>query len=187
MANKIQIGLDKLYYAPVVKDDAKGVTYGEMVPLPLVQSIGIEVSKSEGEVFADDKLAESYSAISFYTISIGSLYLSEKDRAYLNGHTYDETSQTVIERTTDVSPQVGLAFRSANSDGTYKYVKVFKGSFSASSENFSTKGESVEFQTKEIQAKFLPRDFDDALRITSENPTDGATWFTEFGDEGEAI
>lgn len=180
--NKITLGLDKLHYAPLVSDDANSVEYSEMISLPLVQEIGITVEKSEGEVYADDKLADSFSSVSAYTVSINILALSEKDRAFLAGHTYDEATGRVIEKTTDIAPYVGIAFRSMNSDGTYKYVKLLKGKFSENGESFKTKGESVEYQSKTIEGRFLARDFDDALRITSEKAEDGATWFTAFED-----
>ena len=180
--SKIQVGLDKLHYAPVTKDDATGVSYGAMEAIPNIQSLGIAVERSEGQAYADDKLAESFSSISAYTVTLGLLGLDEKTRAFLMGHTYDEATQTVIEKTTDVAPEIGLAFRSMNSDGSYKYVKLLKGKFSATGDNFATKGDSVEFQSKEIEGKFLARIYDDALKISSQNPADGATWFTSFGD-----
>lgn len=179
---KITLGVDKLYYAPITTDDATGTEYGTMVALPGVISIDITPNKSEGALYADDKKIDSYSSISDYTVAIDIASLDEKDRAFLQGHDYDDTNKLTTEKSTDIAPKIGLAFRSYNADGTYKYIKLCNGSFSDNGGSYKTKADKVEYQTKKMTGSFIPRVSDDVLSLVSENTADATTWFTAFGD-----
>lgn len=181
--SKYTIGLDNLYFALVTKDDATGVTYDAMLPAPGVISVDITVETTSGDLYADDMNVDHYEAISAYNVAIDIASLTDELRAKLAGHEYDELTQTVIEKATDVAPSVGMAFRSMNSDGSYKYVKLMSGKFTESGDSYKTKGENTEYQTKKLNGKFTPRTYDKVLRKTTDDATVSDTWFTSFGDE----
>lgn len=178
---QIAIGLSNLHFCFLTKDDATGATYEtEMVAAPGVTEVGITVEKAEGSIYADDILYDSYIGVSSYTVSIDIATLPESLRAKLAGHEYDESTGTVVEKATDSAKEVGIAFKSLNSDGSYKFVKLFKGKFAEAGESYKTKGEQIEYQTKKLEGKFYARIFDGKIKESTDNATTAANWFTSF-------
>jgi len=179
---KHTIGLDSLYFATITKDDATGVTYGEMTAMPEIQSAEITVETASGDLYADDMLIEHNENITAYNIAIDMAGIDESIRAQIAGHDYDVLTKTTTEKATDIAPSIAIAFRSLNSDGTYKFVKLANGKFAEAGDSYKTKGENTEYQTKKMTGKFMPRKFDQVLKIVTDDATKGSTWFTDFGD-----
>jgi hypothetical protein len=61
----------------------------------------------------------------------------------------------LVTSSNDVPPWVAIGFRTLKSNGTYRYVWLYKGKFVDPEEKSETKGDSVNFQTDTIKGNFV--------------------------------
>jgi phi13 family phage major tail protein len=108
--------------------------------------------------------------------------LTNATLAALLGH--EVVSGKLVKKASDVAPWLALGFRSLKSNGNYKYVWLVKGKFAPSTEDHTTKGDTVEFQTPTINGSFVKRDFDDIYQMQGDEDDAeftedmAAQWFT---------
>lgn len=148
-----KIGLTNFRYA-VLTEAADGTpSYdGAKTPAKAV-SCSVSVSNNDAKLYADDALAESDTSFAGGTVTMG---IDEDDlntMAALLGHTIDAQGE-MIRNADDTAPYVGLGrIVTKMVGGAYKYKVEFlyKVKFSEPSQENTTKGESVEFGTTEIE------------------------------------
>ena len=154
-----KIGLKNFYYAVATEDATTGaLTYGTATKPAKAISFSFEPQVSDAKLYADDAIAETDTAVSGGTCTMGLDRLDETTRSNLLGHTLavsgEETSNT-----NDVAPAVGLGrVATLMQDGAIKYRAVFfpKVKFQEPSADNSTKGETTEFGTYEISGTVMP-------------------------------
>ncbi len=147
-----KIGLTNFRYS-VLTEAADGTpSYdGAKTPAKAV-SCSVSVDNNDAKLYADDTLAESDTSFAGGTVTMG---IDEDDlttMAALLGHTI--TDGEMVRSADDAAPYVGLGrIVTKMVGGAYKYKVefIYKVKFSEPSQEDTTKGESVEFGTTEIE------------------------------------
>ena len=147
-----KIGLNNFRYS-VLTEAADGTpSYAGAVKPAKAVSCSVTVNNNDAKLYADDALAESDTSFSNGTVTMG---IDEDDlttMAALLGHTI--TTGEIVRNAEDVAPYVGLGrVVTKMIGGNYKYkVEIlYKVKFSEPSQDNTTKGESIEFGTTEIE------------------------------------
>lgn len=147
-----KIGLTNFRYAMLTEAADGTPSYdGAKTPGKAV-SCNVEISNNSATLYADDTLAESDTSFQSGTVTMG---IDEDDittMAALLGHTITDGEMT--RNANDTAPYVGLGrVVTKMVSGVYKYKVEFlyKVKFSEPSAENTTKGESLEFATTEIE------------------------------------
>lgn len=147
-----KIGLTNFRYAKLTEAADGTPSYdGAKTPAKAV-SCSVSVDNNDAKLFADDTIAESDTSFAGGTVTMG---IDEDDletMAALLGHTI--TDGEMVRKTTDTAPYVGLGrvvTKMVGGQYQYKVEILYKVKFSEPSQENTTKGESVEFGTTEIE------------------------------------
>lgn len=139
---KSQVGLDKLHYAIVSKDDATAYTAGEPAFLAPAGTAKTSSSTSIQIQYADDGVFDSSSDEGETKVEIEVTNVPLSLAALLTGKTYNTTNGMFIDGSAGNAPECALSFRSLKSNGKYRYIQYLKGKFSLADEDFETKKET---------------------------------------------
>lgn len=149
------VGLEKLYYAPLTKDDSIGVTYGTPVYLPGVKEIKVSPKVSTEKLYAENKLWEQDTALDEVEIGINLADLTNAERAKLLGHTV-ATEGGVFAKDDDQIPYIALLYKANKSNKGFRYQVLYKGKFELPDDNAKGKEGKTDFQTNEMKGTFQP-------------------------------
>lgn len=146
-----KIGLNNFRYA-ILTENGSSYSYGGAKKPAKAISCSVSITNNSATLYADDVLAESDTSFQSGTVTIG---IDDEDMttmADLLGHTV--TGDEMVRSASDTAPYVGLGrivVKMVN--GSYKYKVEFlsKVKFSEPSQDDTTKGESLEFGTSEIE------------------------------------
>ncbi len=182
------LGLRDLYYA--ICTEADGVeTYGLPKKMAEAMTADLSVKTADGSLYADDTLSESVTEFASGTLKLGIKDLTPEVIAELLGQTVDQNS-VVWANKDDEPPYVAVGFRAKKTGGKYRYVWLLKVKFKIPSEKYETKGDSIKFNTPEIEADFTARKKDGHWKadfIGTEDSTAAKTWFTEVPEPAETM
>ena len=90
----------------------------------------------------------------------------------------------------DEPPYVAVGFRAKKTGGKYRYVWLLKAKFKVPSEKYETKGESIKFNTPDIEADFTARKKDNRWKadfVGTEDSKAAKTWFTAIPEPAAAM
>ena len=146
-----KIGLNNFRYSVLTEASDGTPSYdGAKKPAKAV-SCNVSITSNSATLYADDALAESDTSFQSGTVTMGIDDEDLETSATLLGHTYQNGE--IIRNANDVAPYVGLGrVITKMVGGVLKYKAEFlcKVKFSEPSQDDSTKGESVEFATTEL-------------------------------------
>lgn len=146
------LGLRDLYYALITITD--GVeTYGTPKKMAEAINADLSVTMAEGTLYADDAVSESVKEFVKGTLKLGIKDLSAEVLADILGQEVDE-NEVVWAGETDEPPYVAVGFRAKKTGGKFRYIWLQKVQFKVPAEKFTTKGESITFNTPEIEGSF---------------------------------
>lgn len=150
-----RIGCDNLVYALMTTEDTPEVlpVYSAVKKAPGVMSVNINANGSIETLFADDGAMETAATTGSIEVEIQKNALTSENKADLLGHTIDANGG-VVYADSDVPPWVAIGFRTLKSNGTYRYVWMYKGKFSEPEDSNETKGDGINFQTDTITGNF---------------------------------
>lgn len=159
MAN---IGLSQPYYAKYTATNGT-VTYTGLAKLGKATTVDLSLDNRDPEkLHADNGVAESLWLFSGATVTMGIDELSLGVAADILGLTAPTVSSANLDFTVDaVAPYVGLGFIVKKiHQGVIKYrvVVLYKCQFKPVDFSVNTQGETVEFQTPELEAAVLTPD-----------------------------
>lgn len=152
-----KIGLTSLYYSKLTEAQDGTPTYNGAKTLGKAVSANVSITNNSAMLYADDVLCESDTSFQSGTITLGTAEDADATFADLLGHdiTTGETGAGVVtKRTTDVAPFVAVGrviTKMVSGVLYYKAEVLYKVKFSEPSQDDSTKGESMEFRTPEIE------------------------------------
>jgi phi13 family phage major tail protein len=174
-----QVGLNDLHFAILTVDSKDELTYE--APEPMVGAINATINPAVNtqELYADDQLWESVSALGKIDVEVETADLPLDIRAKILGNELKDG--VLIEKATDVPPHVALGFKSLKSDGKYRYIWLLKGVAQPIAEDFATKKDNVEHKTPKVKFTFMARVHDGEWKHTADEESEeflGAdTWF----------
>ena len=96
-----RIGVDKLYYAPIVTDAAEGTSYGNAVHMQGVTDIGYKPNSKQVVFSADDGIYASITTDGEIEVEISVADILAEDYAYLMGCAISSNG-VVTERSADI-------------------------------------------------------------------------------------
>lgn len=148
-----KIGLQKFRFGVLTENATTGAaTYGPAQTPGKAISCSVEVENNDASLYADDVLQESDTSFAGGTVTMGIDREDQATMATLLGHTVD--NGVMVRSSEDVAPYVGLGrIVTVLRDNVRKYKVEFlsKVKFSEPSQDDTTKGESVEFNTYELE------------------------------------
>lgn len=172
------VGLKDLFYA--VCTEAEGVeTYAEPKRLAEAMTADLSVKTADGSLYADDTLSESVTEFASGTLKLGIKDLTTEVLAEILGQLVDE-DKVVWAGKEDEPPYVAVGFRAKKTGGKYRYIWLLKAKFKVPSEKYETKGESIKFNTPDVEADFTTRKKDGLWKadfVGVESEAKAAEWF----------
>ena len=148
-----KIGLNNLWYGHLTEGLDGTPSYAGALSFGKAISCNVEITNNEAMLYADDTLAESDTSFNNGTMTLGVDEDSEAVFADVLGHTVDSNG-AVVKTSSDTAPYVGVGrVITKMVNGAYKYKAefIYKVKFAEPSAEDTTKGESVEFATPEIE------------------------------------
>lgn len=147
------LGLRDLYYAVMQEQDGVA-SYKKPKKMAEAMSADLSVNVAEGKLFADDALSEDVKKFTSGTIKLGVKDLIAEVVAELLGQKVDGNN-VVWAGGDDEPPYVAIGFRAKKTGGRFKYIWLLKCKFKVPGEKYQTEGESITFNTPEIEGTIL--------------------------------
>ncbi|MEG1559390.1 MAG: hypothetical protein RR398_00800 [Clostridia bacterium] len=195
------IGVDKLTFFPITKENDTETTYGAAVKVARTISINLNPTMVDTDLDSDDTSEDNSSILTAIEVTVNVSQLTDEIRAKLLGHKLDAKGG-IITKSNDVAPYGAIAWeellsRVGGGDQHSKRVVLYRGRFKEFAETAETKKKSsVTLQTHTITGTFYPRPNDGALKYSMRSDT-GAyssvtfnSWFTspqETSDTKEVV
>lgn len=151
------IGLKYMAWAPMATEPDNAVpTYGAGVVLGKAISTNLAVTNAEGELYADDKLAEYVAEFASATLTAEVDNIELENQALLYGATYNDGEIQFFSN--DTAPYGGIGgYQVLLVNGVKKYRTWFFPKAKASIPNIdtATKGASISFGTQPINERVM--------------------------------
>lgn len=148
-----KIGLTNLIYSNLTEASDGTPSYDGAKTLGKAVSANVSITNNSATLYADDALAESDTSFQTGTITCGVDEDADATFAPLLGHEITEQGE-VTKNATDTAPWVGvgrIVTKMVSGVYFYKAEVLLKVKFSEPSQDDTTKGESIEFSTPEIE------------------------------------
>lgn len=155
MEETIRIGLSDLVAWTLKKDEKGTLAYGEPFKIAPAVSASITPNTSEDSFYADDNPLVSNQSVSSVTLELETADIKDEVVSKMLGLEVDENG-VLLDNINKIAPKLAVGFRSLKSNGKYKYVVLYKGSFGIGEDEYQTKEDSANFQTTTISGTFLP-------------------------------
>lgn len=159
------IGLAYPIIAPLVSQaTSEGVTtptYGTGFKCGKATSVNITPNYSEASLHADNILDEYVKDFRDGDISLGVDRIPAEHSNTLFGHTYSSSDKETTYSASDAAGYVGVGFYVTKiEDGkrSYEASILFKCAFAEAANSFTTKGDSIEFDTPTLEGKVASLD-----------------------------
>lgn len=183
-----RIGLDSLYVAAILGDDANAYSVDTPVYLAPAAEASLAPATSSDVLYADDQPYETMSAEAETKITLKVTAVPIEVLAAITGRVFDAGTGQLWDNA-GASPYYALGFRSLKSNGSYRYYWFLKGQFEMPSEDMATKGSkpepkvvSLTYTAIKTIYQFDLGSIDDSLkRVVGDEDTmnfDPTGWFT---------
>lgn len=182
------LGLKDLFYAVCTETDG-AETYAAPKKLAEAMSADLSVKTADGSLYADDTLSESVTEFASGTLKLGIKDLTTEVLAEILGQMVDQ-NKVVWAGKDDEPPYVAVGFRAQKTGGRFRYVWLLKCKFKVPSEKYATKGESIKFNTPDVEADFTTRKKDGRWKadfVGTQTDTAATTWFTKVPEPAEKV
>ena len=138
-------GCDMLVMAEVLSDTAAGITFGTVENLAPIGQYGRTSSSSTATKFYDNIPAMVVNSEGEDTITLLTPVLPIERLAKITGKTYDEATGAMLDGDRQ-EKYFALGVRLLLTDGTYRYIWRYKGSFAVPDDNANTKNDTTDTQ-----------------------------------------
>lgn len=185
------VGVDKFHFSVLETDTPDYIKYGDMYDVPGSIEISATPTVVSESLYADNVAVIVYTATSGVEVTVERTNLPDEILAVLLGNQVDGAIRHVNSGAK--SPYVGIAWRQSYSDGSYGYVKLFKGKFQEPENISRTREEGIEFQTRTLTGSFTETRFRHTngdeefplmmIGVTENHPDydgEGDTWFDQI-------
>ena len=177
------IGLKNVVIAPLLTDTDEGHTYGELQLMAGAIEASITPENADPDIqYADDvefDVLYPDPELAFKT-KMADIPLSIQEMIF--GNKIDDNG-VLIRAASDKPPYYAVGFKSEKSDGSYRYVWLYKVRAKPVTENYQTKeGTSITRQTGEIEWTAIKRTHDGQYQAVADEGQNGFT-----SDKGESF
>lgn len=148
-----KIGLTNLIYSNLTEASNGTPSYDGAKTLGKAVSANVSITNNSATLYADDALAESDTSFQTGTITCGVDEDADATFAPLLGHAITDQGE-VTKNASDTAPWVGvgrIVTKMVSGVYFYKAEVLLKVKFGEPSQDDTTKGESIEFSTPEIE------------------------------------
>lgn len=152
------IGLEKLYYAKLIKDDELGTEHDIPEYLAGVKEIKVTPKTSTEKLYAENQIWDQDTALDEIEVSINIADLTNEERAKLLGHTL-ATEGGVFAKEDDVAPYIALLYKANKRNHKARYQVLYKGKFELPEDSSKGKEGKTEYQTPQLKGIFQPLKF----------------------------
>ena len=160
------IGLRKPY---VAKHNRANNSYSDGFKYSHAVSLSITPNYAEASLYGDDMQVEYEKAFTNAAVSLGTTSTPIQAASTMFGHEVDTANSKVIYRATDDANYVGLGVIAPEKvDGENKFVAliVLSAKFADSAESYTTKGDSLAFNTPTIEGSAVAADDNGKWKVT---------------------
>lgn len=170
------IGLKNVVIAPLTTDTEETLTYGDLQLMAGAIDASITPSNTDADKqYADDvEFSVLYPdpELTFKT-KMADIPLAIQEMIFNNKI---DDNGVLIRTSTDQPPYFAVGFKSEKSDGTYRYVWLFKVRAKPITENYATReGTSVTRQTGEVEWTAIKRTHDNQYQAVADEGQNGFT------------
>ena len=170
------IGLKNVVIAPLLTDTETEHTYGDLKLMSGAIEASITPDNADPDIqYADDiefDVLYPDPELSFKT-KVADIPLAIQEMVF--GNKIDDNG-VLIRNASDKPPYYAVGFKSEKSDGTYRYVWLYKVRAKPVTENYQTKeGTSVTRQTGEIEWTAIKRTHDGQYQAVADEGQNGFT------------
>ena len=148
-----KIGLNNFRYGFLTEAQDGTPSYSGAKTPGAAISCNVSVTNNDAKLYANDTVQESDTSFSGGTVTMGVDRADYQTQSDLLGHTYSE-EDGLVRSSNDVAPYVGLGrvvTQMVDNVTNYRVEFIYKVKFAEPSQEDSTKGESVEFSTVEME------------------------------------
>ncbi|MFE7082564.1 major tail protein [Priestia megaterium] len=192
-AKKMPIGMKDLFYAKLLEDVKGGLTtYATPKSLAGAVTGNLNPNGSMTPFFSDDGPTVVVTSQGLLELELGIDALEKEVAAEIFGWRIDSNG-VLLEGDSANQPYIALGWRSETTDGGYKYVWLYKGKIQPPSEEYQTKGESVEIKSGSLNASFIKRDSDGEKKVSVHSndedaePTVLLDWFKQVYEPDQEV
>lgn len=176
------IGLRK----PIIGKRTGTKKYEEPFALGKAVSLQVTPNYAEGSLYADDMQAEYDKEFNYAEVTMGTSTIPIKAHEAMFGHKVTEAEKSVEMNANDENEYVGMAWITVEKvDGVRSFTGnfLYKVKFSEPSEDYATKGESIEYKTPSISGRALAEDDGSWKKVQAfDTEAEAAEWVnTMFG------
>ena len=170
------IGLKNVVIAPLLTDTDEGHTYGELQLMAGAIEASITPENADPDIqYADDvefDVLYPDPELAFKT-KMADIPLTIQEMIF--GNRIDDNG-VLIRSASDKPPYFAVGFKSEKSDGSYRYVWLYKVRAKPVTENYQTKeGTSITRQTGEIEWTAIKRTHDGQYQAVADEGQNGFT------------
>lgn len=141
------VGVDNLHYAPITQDDESAYVTGPPEFLAPTAEIAGEPEVNNKTTYYDNKAANNYVTEGKTDLKIIVSNVPAKRAAYLLGKHYSASTGRVYDSGAANPPNLALGFRFNMGSDDSRYYWYVKGTFSAGTEEASSKSNDTEIKT----------------------------------------
>lgn len=143
-------GVDKLYVAEVLQDDAAGYVCGTPIPLAPVAEIGKTTDSSSEAHYYDNKAMIVINSESADTISITMAPPELEKLAMIIGKSFDSSTGMLVDSPRQ-NKYFAIMYRTKGTDGQYRYVSRLKGQFTIPEETYATENDGTDTNNSSVE------------------------------------
>lgn len=176
------VGLRK----PIIAEWLGNKTYGD--PFAFGKAIGLQVTPSyaEGSLNADDEQSEYDKEFNYAEMTLNTSTIPIVAHGIMFGHKVDEETKRVTFNKDDQAKYIGQGWVSVEKvDGKRSFIAniIWKAKYSEPAEDYSTRGDSIEYKTPSISGRATNDDDGDWKDFeVFDNVTDALNWiYEQFG------
>lgn len=136
-------GIRGLVAAELLTDTADSITYGDVRPLCGVASLSKTTEMSNTKKYYDNVPAIIINGAGGDEVAVDGSAISEANRAWLMGETYDEENDLLIEGE-PVQKYFAIGYITKKTDGTERYIWRLKGTFAYPGEEHNTEDDGTD-------------------------------------------
>ncbi len=136
-------GIDNCYIAKLIKDDATGIEWDTPIKLFPIGEAGKTTSSESATDYADNKALLIVNSEGADEISLTGFGIALSELALITGKTFNEAKGAFLDTVREPG-YFGLMYREKLTNGKYRYVVRYKGSFSIPDEGATTENDGTD-------------------------------------------